>query len=111
MEFPVNFVLELRTQEEYDAVQDIIGFIKEQYREPMNPKIIELFDNSTIRLMDSSKESRVLINGTPVATGTTEDMTKRYKTECDMHMKSNVVLEEWANGSYSSTKSRRHQRF
>ena len=115
MRFPVNLVLEIRTQEEYDRVQETLQLLRstadglvEEDKPALN---LELLDRVVLRLTDASKESRVLINGHPIAFGTTEEMTKRYKTEEAMHQRSNVVLEEWKDGDYQSTKSRRLQKF
>lgn len=114
MQFPQILTLEIRTQEEFDAVK--LGL---QALKGMNSTLLdteetalfdELLDRAVFKLADGSKEARVLINGQPIATGTTEEMTKRYQTECGMHAKSNIVLQEWQNGDYKALQSRRHQK-
>lgn len=107
MQFPINLVLEIRTQEEYDHVQEIL-----QRMESGNGSVLdrELSQRVVAKLTDGTREARVLINGQQVAIGTTEEMSQRFLTECGMHQKSNVVLEEWQDGDYKSIRSRRLQR-
>ena len=109
MKFPVNLVLEIRTQEEYDRIQEI----------RMAPETSELTlvaveemlaDRSVIKMTDISKESRVLVNGHPIANGTNEEMAKRYDTECAMHIRSNITLQEWQDGDYKPIRLRRLQK-
>jgi len=111
MQFPVNLVLEIRTQEEYDCVQEALRLLKCETIEDLDPTILDqLQDRVVVKLADATKESRVRINGYPVAFGTNEEMLQRYETECGMHLRSNVTLEEWRDGNYKSIKSRRLQK-
>lgn len=119
MQFPVNLVLEIRTQEEYDRVQEGLKFLNTINTEddcscsvkadPVTSNL-DLLKRIIIKLADSAKESRIRINGHQIAMGTTEDMIKRYETESAMHVKSNIVLEEWRDGEYTSIRSRRLQK-
>lgn len=111
MRFPVNLVLEIRTQEEYDYIQEGLKLLNatDLSKSPLAFNLAFL-RRVVVKLTDGTKESRVLINGQQIAMGTTEEMTKRYEGECAMHQKSNIVLEEWQDGGYKSSKSRRLQR-
>ena len=111
MKLPVNLVLEIRTQEEYDYIQTVVEFLKkpDTMLLPITAEEIALLDRITMRLPDTTKESRVLITGVQIAMGTLEEMNKRYETEIAMH-RSNVVLEEWQDGNYKSIRSRRLQK-
>ena len=114
MQFPTNLVLEIRTQEEYDRVQEALQLLRDTSKglvEEDKPALnLDLLDRIVLRLADAHREARVLINGHPIAFGTTAEMIDRYNTEAGMHQKSNIVLEEWKNGDYQSTRTRRLQK-
>ena len=110
MKFPVNLVLEIRTQEEYDRAQEMLKSLGEKSKKDMDTVEVGLEDRAVIKMTDSSKESRVLVNGHQIASGTNEEMAKRYDTECAMHIRSNITLQEWQDGDYKPIRLRRLQK-
>jgi len=102
MKFPVNFVIEINSEQELTAVREA-----EQSGDLST--LFGLLKKGTMRLADASRSARVLINSTSVAVGTPKDMLDRYKTECDMHLRSNVLYQEWIDGDYKTVRARRIQ--
>ena len=117
MEFPVNLVIEIKSQEELDAIRGgfsiLSGVITSKDLELVEADKVstvpELLERHQLRRIDSHKEARVLINGTEVAIGTKEEMIDRFKTECSMHQSSNIVVQEWIDGEFKPTLTRRIQ--
>lgn len=113
MQYPVNLVVELQNEEEQKAAENAVQLLKdmaENNSEAVLSKHVEILDRAILKLVDSTQEARVLINGHVIITGTKEEMIDRFRTECDMHTKSNVVAQEWVDGDYKQFMARRHQR-
>ena len=102
MKFPVNFVIEINSDQELEA-------LREADQSDDLSTIFELLKKGTLRLLDASKSARVLINSTQVAIGNQKDMLDRFKTECDMHLRSNVLYQEWVDGDFTTVRARRIQ--
>ena len=113
MEFPINAVFQIKSQEELDAFQSILGFAPAAGSEDVHESYVSTFDDLKERMeyrrVDSSQEARVLISGQEVARGTTEEMLDRYNTECSMHSTSNIVCQEWVSGDWKVKRQRRLQ--
>jgi hypothetical protein len=116
MDLPVKLELEIRTPKEEEIVNNLLKSLRSA--DTSAPSLSETLGNSAthellarvkFRKLDASKEARLLIAGKTIATGTIEDMTKRYQTECAMH-KSDVTLQQWENGNFKVSRVRRLQR-
>jgi len=116
--YPVNLIIEVRSQEELEALKAGFEILSDLVKTPSSDFDVKkltgphistipgMLKRQTLRLIDSSQEARVLINGNIVAVGTIEDMQSRYKTECGMHANSNITMQEWQDGQYKQTKAR-----
>ena len=112
MKFPLNMVVKVDNQEELDVLNN--GFImlkdaSENLDVSTKDTLHELLARAELRKVDSCQESRVLINGQPIVTGTKEEMIHRFRTECDMHQNSNVIMQEWKNGKFEAVRTRKVQ--
>ena len=110
MQFPINLMLRIETEEEYERFHNGLKVIKEVLKDSDLSTFEALTDRITTRHVDSAKEARVVINGTPIATGTAEEMLVRYRTECGMDERSNITLQEWRDGVYTAIRARKLQR-
>jgi hypothetical protein len=121
MEFPVNFVLEIKSEEELKVFQTILDATLELSDDSIEPAALylrteerktfeELKGRIEFRKTNPADGYRVRINAKEISKGTLEEMRNRYDTECGMHSRSNVYLEEWVNGDWRPKATRKIQK-
>lgn len=108
MEFPINLVLQLQDEQEHNLVERALDPDSRIDKSEIST-FAELVNRIEYRRPDSSKEARVRIGILEIAKGTTEEMKARFRTECDMHSKSNVIMDEWVNGGWKQVHVRKLQ--
>jgi hypothetical protein len=107
MEYPINFVLQVDTEDEYNTMQRLRAALSTE--EVLDIKLIEasskLLNNGHYKQV-SGQSCRLFINAVQVAAGNREEMETRFNTECGLHRNSNVILREWSDGTYAVVRSR-----
>lgn len=98
VKLPVTFTADITTQEEYDMIQSIISDLKGKAEKDSVQET--LANNFVCRPFDTNKQARVLIAGTPVATGNRPDMKKRYDQERAMNPNNRIALQEYVDGRW-----------
>ncbi len=109
MEFPINLVLQLKTEQEYDLVQRALDPDSHITADDIST-FDKLREQIEYRRLDSAKEARIRVGASEIAQGTIEEMSGRFRAECGMHSNSNIILEEWVNGNWKQKQVRKLQK-
>jgi hypothetical protein len=107
MDYPINFVLQIDTHEEYVTLQRLRSALSTE--KVIDNKLMDvgakLLDSGHYKQL-SGQSCKLFINAVQVASGNREDMEARFHTECNLHCNSNVILREWSDGIYAVIRSR-----
>lgn len=108
MEFPINLVLQLQNEQEYNLVERALDPDSHIDKSEIST-FTGLVNRIEYRRPDSSREARVRIGISEISQGTIEEMEARFRTECAMHSNSNVIMDEWINGGWKQVHARKLQ--
>ena len=109
MDFPLLLTIRIDNADEYELMKRAFADMKDYCGSDVGmSECIPLLERMQLRRTDG-KQARLRINGVVVATGNLEEMTIKFQTECGMHSRSNIALDEWVDGSYNQVKVRNIQ--